>query len=65
MSELTYISVARFADKFNVSTTLVYNLIKQGEIEAIKIGDRNYRISSRTVEGVENSGLFYEEADDE
>jgi excisionase family DNA binding protein len=53
-----YISVSEFAKKFSVSTSLVYSLIKIGELEAVKIGDRNYRISPRTVEGVENSHLL-------
>ncbi|WP_371922915.1 helix-turn-helix domain-containing protein [Deinococcus sp. HSC-46F16] len=44
-----YISVAEFAEKFNVSTTLVYRLIKDGVINAVRIGDRNYRISPEAV----------------
>lgn len=53
-----YISVSEFANKFNVSTTLVYKLIREGHVPAVKIGERNYRISPKTVEGIENCGLL-------
>jgi excisionase family DNA binding protein len=54
----TYFTVSEFAKKFKISTTLVYRLIKEGEIPAISLGERNYRISPQTVDGIENSGLF-------
>lgn len=54
----SYLTVREFALKFKVSTTLVYKLIKSGEIPAVNLGGKNYRISSRTVEGIESTGLF-------
>lgn len=53
-----YISVLEFAEMFNVSTTLVYRLIREGEIRAVKIGDRNYRISPEAVSGIKERSLF-------
>jgi excisionase family DNA binding protein len=58
MLEENFISVTEFAKHFRVSTTLVYKLIKEHHIPAIQIGKRNFRISSKTVEGIENCGML-------
>ena len=54
----TYLTVAEFAEVFNVSTTLVYRLIRDEVIPAVRIGDRNYRISPETVQGIKDGGLL-------
>lgn len=56
--EKTYMTVAQMSEIFGVSTTLIYRLIRSGEIPAIKIGHRSYRISSEVVRGIEQSGLM-------
>ncbi len=54
----TYLTVAEFAEFFNVSTTLVYRLIRDEVIPAVRIGDKNYRIAPETVQGIKDGGLL-------
>lgn len=56
--EERYISVAEMAEIFSVSTTLIYKLIHEEEIPAIKLGFRNYRISTKTIEAIKERRLF-------
>lgn len=58
MMQEPYSTVSDFARKFRVSTTIVYRLIKDGTIPAVKIGEKNYRISPQTIESIEAAGLF-------
>jgi len=53
-----YISVAEVAEMFSVSTTLVYKLIREGILPAVRIGDKNYRISPEAIKGIKEKGLF-------
>jgi excisionase family DNA binding protein len=58
MPEENFISATEFAKHFRISTTLVYKLIKEHRITAIRIGKRNLRISSKTIEDIENRGTL-------
>lgn len=53
-----YISVAEMAEMFSVSTTLVYKLIREGILPAVRIGEKNYRISPEAVQGIKERSLF-------
>lgn len=53
-----YWSVAEMAEYFKVSSTLIYRLIKDGEIKAVRIGKRNYRLPSHVIEAIQDGGLF-------
>ena len=52
-----YLTVSEVAETFNVSTTLIYRLIRDEIIDAIKIGE-TYRISPQTVENLKDGGLL-------
>jgi excisionase family DNA binding protein len=49
----SYLTVKQFSELFGVSTTLVYRLVKSGDIKAIRLGSKNYRISPNEVHFVE------------
>ena len=40
----SYLTVKQFSERYNISTSLAYRLIQSGEVEAIRIGRKNYRI---------------------
>jgi len=53
-----YMTVAEVAELFSVSTTLLYRLIQDEVIPAIRIGHKNYRISPETVQSIKDGGLL-------
>ena len=53
-----YISVAELSELFSVSTTLIYRLIRDEVISAVRIGYKNYRISPDTVRNLKAGGLL-------
>jgi excisionase family DNA binding protein len=46
-------SAAALAERWGVSTSAIYTLIKSGELTAFKLGDKLYRISNEAVERYE------------
>lgn len=53
-----YMSVTEVAELFNVSNTLIYKLIKSEVLPAVKIGEKNYRISPEVIAGIKERGLL-------
>ena len=49
MTEKPYFSIAEVAKILGISRTAVYNRVKKGHIEAIRIG-RSFAISDKTIE---------------
>ena len=45
----TYLTVQQVSEQLSVSTSLVYRLIQSGELEAIRIGRKNYRIPQEKI----------------
>ena len=53
-----YITVQELASLFSVSDSLIYALIREEVIRAVKIGRKNYRISPETVRNLKDGGLL-------
>ena len=53
-----YMTVSELAELFNVSSTLIYTLIRDEVIRAVKIGRKNYRISPQIVRELKEGGLL-------
>jgi excisionase family DNA binding protein len=49
----SYLTVKQFSEQFNVSTSLTYRLIHSGDLEAIRIGKKSYRIPPDKVHFVQ------------
>ncbi|MCK5451381.1 MAG: helix-turn-helix domain-containing protein [Candidatus Omnitrophica bacterium] len=55
-SKKEYLSIPEFARLLGITRMAVYNKVKKGEIEAIKIG-RNYAIPQRAIVRILNGKL--------
>jgi excisionase family DNA binding protein len=58
MFGMTYYTVDEAARRLGVKPSLIRRLIKKGIIEAVRLGEDDYRITSTEIEGIENSGLL-------
>lgn len=47
-------SVSALAERWGISTSAVYTLIKSGALPAIKLGDKLYRVSNEAVDRYES-----------
>ncbi len=52
-----YLTIRAMAERFNVSTVTVYNWIKTGKVQPIKIGGRTYFDEQQIIEEL-NQGVI-------
>lgn len=56
-SEGRAFSVASLAEYWSCSTGLVYNMIKRGDLNAPRLGDKLFRITAAEVERIEGGSI--------